>query len=226
MNNPAPAPSSPTPPPSLPSSCANPHHPSLHTCRRSSGNKQQEHAQEQTRERTRVNAQEQMQAPQVSHPDICKPQPGQENPGGPHRSLQSQRRLHHHLPHPTIASKRRSPPSPQTIKHLTKQELCDHQSLLARWYFRPQGKREGELILTDPASDPSRKQDPLKPLLRACARVYRAHVEKTAPRTTAACPKRTRAITRTAETLRHPPRSTCNRSRHNDLACICSTQNN
>ena len=58
----------------------------------------------------------------------------------------------------------------------TKQELCDHQSLLARWYYRPQGKREGELVLAGTDRKP-----PLKPLLRACARVYRAHVESRAP---------------------------------------------
>ena len=58
-----------------------------------------------------------------------------------------------------------------------KQQLGDHQSLLARWYFRPQGKREGELLLADPAEPTV----PIKPLLRACARVFRAHAERHAP---------------------------------------------
>ena len=58
-----------------------------------------------------------------------------------------------------------------------KQELSDHQALLARWYFRPQAKREGELLLTEPAEG----SVPLKPLLRACARVYRAHIERHTP---------------------------------------------
>ncbi len=65
----------------------------------------------------------------------------------------------------------------QQRKSATKQELCDHQSLLARWYFRPQNKREGELILADPAEAGAE----IKPLLRACARVYRAQVERHAP---------------------------------------------
>ncbi|RRA47641.1 excinuclease ABC subunit C [Acidipila sp. EB88] len=59
-----------------------------------------------------------------------------------------------------------------------RQELCDHQALLARWYFRPGHKRQGELLLAEPASGAV----PMKALLRACARVYRAHVEKHAPR--------------------------------------------
>ena len=59
----------------------------------------------------------------------------------------------------------------------TKKELCDHQALLARWYFRPHAKREGELVLA-PRTEAA---VPLKPLLRACARVYRAAAERNAP---------------------------------------------
>ncbi len=57
-----------------------------------------------------------------------------------------------------------------------KQELCDHQALLARWYFRPQTKREGELVLLEEGAAG------MGALLRACARVYRAAVERSAPR--------------------------------------------
>ncbi len=58
-----------------------------------------------------------------------------------------------------------------------RQMLCDHQGLFARWYFRPQAKREGELVFAE-------REDgivPVKPLLRAVARVYRAHAERHAP---------------------------------------------
>ncbi len=65
---------------------------------------------------------------------------------------------------------------------VSKQQLCDHQALLARWYFRPQTKREGELLLAGPGES----QVPVKPLLRTCARVYRAHVERHAPAQTSA----------------------------------------
>ncbi len=58
-----------------------------------------------------------------------------------------------------------------------RQKLCDHQALLARWYFRPQNKREGELVL----ASGERPEIPLKPLLRACARVCRAQGEQQAP---------------------------------------------
>jgi excinuclease ABC subunit C len=120
---------------------------------------------------------EQSRVPQVSHL-----RPGQENPSDPPRPQ-------------TLSAGSDTTTTPDdrlqtaitsltaSLQPPTRQQLCDHQSLLARWYFRPQGKREGELILTGPDSNPARKQDPLKPLLRACARVYRAHVEKTAPST-------------------------------------------
>jgi len=58
-----------------------------------------------------------------------------------------------------------------------KQEICAHQALLARWYFRPQVKREGEIVFGEAGAG----SVALKPLLRACARVYRAHVERHAP---------------------------------------------
>jgi excinuclease ABC subunit C len=47
-------------------------------------------------------------------------------------------------------------------------DLCEHQSLFARWYFRPQQKRVGELI----AADPETREISNKALLRAAARVY------------------------------------------------------
>ncbi len=53
-----------------------------------------------------------------------------------------------------------------------------HQALLARWYFRPQAKREGELVLVE---SPSAELQTAKILLRACARVLRAHIERHAP---------------------------------------------
>ena len=61
-------------------------------------------------------------------------------------------------------------------KATSKQELCDHQALLARWYYRSEKKREGELVLADRTGIV-----PRKPLLRSIARVFRAHVERHAP---------------------------------------------
>ena len=58
------------------------------------------------------------------------------------------------------------------------EDLMIHQALLARWYFRPQGKREGELMLTEPQST---ELQTTKVLLRACARVLRSHIERHAP---------------------------------------------
>ncbi len=52
--------------------------------------------------------------------------------------------------------------------------LADHQALVARWYFRPQTKREGELIAAEAGRIPA------KALLRACARVYRAQIDRNA----------------------------------------------
>ncbi len=72
----------------------------------------------------------------------------------------------------------------QARKPADKALLADHQALAARWYFRPQAKREGELLLAEAG------RVPLKALLRACARVYRAsmdrHAERGAPAPTAA----------------------------------------
>ena len=56
-------------------------------------------------------------------------------------------------------------------------ERSDHQALLTRWYFRPERKREGELLLAPAGS----ATIPIKPLLRAVARVFRAQVEKLSP---------------------------------------------
>ena len=56
-----------------------------------------------------------------------------------------------------------------------KQELGEHQALLARWYFRPEKKRVGEIIMFRD------NELPLKSLLRACSRVYRMHADLSAP---------------------------------------------
>ncbi len=53
--------------------------------------------------------------------------------------------------------------------------LCKHQALLAQWYFRPQTKRQGELVFAEEG------RVPLKVLIRACARVFRAFSEHRAP---------------------------------------------
>jgi excinuclease ABC subunit C len=58
----------------------------------------------------------------------------------------------------------------------TKQDLCEHQSLLARWYFRPQHKRVGELVAADAATG----EVPRKALLRAAARVFVAALPRSA----------------------------------------------
>ncbi len=58
-----------------------------------------------------------------------------------------------------------------------KAELAEHQALFARWYFRPQTKREGELVWTDAGA----QAIPAKLLLRVCARVYKAHADRHAP---------------------------------------------
>jgi hypothetical protein len=65
--------------------------------------------------------------------------------------------------------------------HGTKQDLCEHQSLFARWYFRPQHKRVGELVAADAATG----ELPRKALLRAAARVFVAALPKSATATTA-----------------------------------------
>lgn len=62
----------------------------------------------------------------------------------------------------------------------TKQQLCDHQSLFARWYFRPQQTRVGEIVWAAPGS----LETPTKSLLRAAARVYVANLPKIPPPTT------------------------------------------
>lgn len=68
-----------------------------------------------------------------------------------------------------LASMRTKPPG--------RVELCDHQSLLARWYFRPERKRQGDLVLAPATSTAV----PIKPLLRTIARVFHAHAERLAP---------------------------------------------
>jgi excinuclease ABC subunit C len=50
----------------------------------------------------------------------------------------------------------------------SRHDLCEHQSLMARWCFRPQHKRVGEFIVADPETHEIAN----KALLRAAARVY------------------------------------------------------
>ncbi len=48
------------------------------------------------------------------------------------------------------------------------QQTADHLSLFARWYYRPQTRRIGEVCFAEPGED-----IPKRPLLRAISRVYR-----------------------------------------------------
>jgi excinuclease UvrABC nuclease subunit len=56
----------------------------------------------------------------------------------------------------------------------SQQQTADHLSLFARWYYRPQAKRVGEVCFAE--SDGAL---PKKALLRAISRVYRASVNST-----------------------------------------------
>ncbi len=64
---------------------------------------------------------------------------------------------------------------------MSERDVCEHQALFARWYFRPQHRRTGELVPAEAATGTVA----VKPLLRACARVYRAYVEQHASQGTA-----------------------------------------
>jgi hypothetical protein len=56
----------------------------------------------------------------------------------------------------------------------TRQQLLDHLSIFARWYYRPQAKREGEIVFF-PAGMPDKTDTPpAKLLLRAISRVWRS----------------------------------------------------
>ncbi len=66
-----------------------------------------------------------------------------------------------------------------------KEDSAIHQALLARWYFRPQGKREGEIVFTGPSLH---SVQAVKALLRASARVLRAQIERHAPGQTLVAP--------------------------------------
>lgn len=61
-------------------------------------------------------------------------------------------------------------------REVSKEELGVYQGLLARWYFRPVGKREGEIVLAQEGGERVHKA-----VLRASARVLRAQVERRAP---------------------------------------------
>jgi excinuclease ABC subunit C len=54
-----------------------------------------------------------------------------------------------------------------------RRQSADHLSLFARWFYRPQQKREGEVLFAQADA-----AIPEKALLRAISRVYRAAVEK------------------------------------------------
>ena len=59
----------------------------------------------------------------------------------------------------------------QTQQPASRQQLCDHLSLFARWYYRPQVKREGEVVFFPGAQGST---PPAKLVLRAISRVWRA----------------------------------------------------
>jgi excinuclease UvrABC nuclease subunit len=54
----------------------------------------------------------------------------------------------------------------------SRQQLCDHLSIFARWYYRPQTKREGEIVFF-PAQPEAGGTPPKKLILRAISRVWR-----------------------------------------------------
>ena len=56
----------------------------------------------------------------------------------------------------------------------TRQQLCDHLAIFARWYYRPQAKREGEVVFFPPAKRGTPGTPPVRLLLRAVSRVWRA----------------------------------------------------
>ena len=57
----------------------------------------------------------------------------------------------------------------------SRQQLCDHLSIFARWYYRPQVKREGEVVFFHATQDaPQQGTPPPKLVLRAISRVWRA----------------------------------------------------
>jgi hypothetical protein len=61
----------------------------------------------------------------------------------------------------------------QAITELERaQQLCDHLSIFTRWYYRPQTKREGEVVFF-PAESDMHDTPPKKLLLRAISRVWR-----------------------------------------------------
>lgn len=54
----------------------------------------------------------------------------------------------------------------------SRQELCDHLSIFARWYYRPQARREGEIVFFPPEVQ-QHGTPPEKLVLRAVSRVWR-----------------------------------------------------
>ena len=63
----------------------------------------------------------------------------------------------------------------------SRQQLCDHLSIFARWYYRPQVKREGEVVFFH-LEQQAGTTPPNKLLLRAISRVWRdAQAPKTLP---------------------------------------------
>ncbi len=62
----------------------------------------------------------------------------------------------------------------------SRRQLCDALSIFARWYFRPQSKREGEIVFFPPETDPAATA-PAKLVLRAISRVWRSAQARHAP---------------------------------------------
>jgi excinuclease ABC subunit C len=86
--------------------------------------------------------------------------------GAPAVTLASRDKLESRLDE-AVAALEQSTPVPA-------QQTADHLSLFARWYYRPQAKRVGEVCFTQPDGSL-----PKKALLRAISRVYRASVSST-----------------------------------------------
>jgi excinuclease ABC subunit C len=63
----------------------------------------------------------------------------------------------------------------------SRQQLCDHLSIFARWYYRPQVKREGEIVFFPAAPEPG-TTPPAKLVLRAVSRVWRKATADAVPR--------------------------------------------
>jgi excinuclease UvrABC nuclease subunit len=62
----------------------------------------------------------------------------------------------------------------------SRQQLCEHLAIFARWYYRPQAKREGEAVFFNTGD--KHATPPAKLVLRAISRVWRAaQMKRAAP---------------------------------------------